>query len=355
MSDNQKILLVRGLPGSGKSTWAAKWVEEDPQNRFRVNRDDIRFELFGMYYLKADAHGTTQEKEAHVTHIQNNLTEKALREGKSVVIDNTNLDPRVFKTFGDIAKRHNVDMVNKDFPVDIEECIRRNNARDRVVPEHAIRAMQKNYMGPNGEFHMFPNTYPTKAFKAPTVRREAVLFDMDGTLADVSQIRERFMIGKYRNFDAFHRNSLWVPPHEEVLQMAYDADNAGYSIVISTARNEAYREVTQAWLDKNNVNYENIYMRKDGDFRPDYQAKKDIHADITKHYDIVHAVDDRKEVIQLWQENGIYTTVVDNFEDTPLELRKPVTIKNPFRTNKCIRCGKTIKGEGFIGPECAKK
>ena len=349
---NQKLILARGLPGSGKSTWAKTWVEEDPENRARVNRDDIRWVLFKQYYLSPDAHGTTQEKEAQVTHVQNNLTQKALKEGKSVVIDNTNLDPRVFREFGKIASQYEAHLTNKDFHIDIEECIRRNNARERVVPEHAIRNMQNNYMGPNGEFALFPGTYPTKDFTAPLEKREAIIFDMDGTLVNVSSLVQKYMKGKYRNFDRFHRDSLWSPPHVEVLQMAHDAAEAGVPIIITTARKEVYREVTQAWLDKHGVQYENIFMRKDDDNRPDVEAKTDILEEINKYYHVAHAVDDRSEVIDLWKSNNIYTTeVIRDDEDLTFEP----SIHNPFKMGTCIRCGKVLKNGSFIGPECIKK
>lgn len=352
VESEQKVILARGLPGSGKSTWAKEWADADPANRFRVNRDDIRWALYKQYYLSPDEHGTTTEKENRVTHVQNSLTEKALREGKSVVIDNTNLDPRVFREFGKIAARHNAQLTNKDFPVDIEECIRRNNARDRVVPEHVIRRMQKAYMGPNGEFHLFPNTYPTKPFKAPEGRPEAIIFDMDGTLVNVSALVQQHMKGKYRDFDKFHRGSLWAPPHVEVLQMAHDAMEAGVPIIITTARNERYREVTQAWLDKHGVEFDNLFMRGDDDFRQDVEAKADILEEINKYYDVVHAVDDRKEVLNLWQSNDIYTTaVVRDDDDIDFEPK----IHNPFKQGTCVKCGRALKSGGFIGPECARK
>lgn len=349
---SQKLILARGLPGSGKSTWAKQWVEEDPENRLRVNRDNIRWILFKQYYLSPDAHGTTQEKEAHVTHVQNNMVHKGLREGKQVVVDNTNLDPRVFREFGKIATQYGAHLTNKDFPVDIEECIRRNNARDRVVPEHAIRGMMKNYLGPNGEFHLFPGTYPTKPFTMPEEIKDAIIFDMDGTLVNVNSLVQKYMKGKYRNFDRFHRDSLWAPPHVEVLQMAHDAAENNIPVIITTARKEVYREVTQAWLDKHGVQYENIFMRKSDDNRPDVEVKTDILEEINKYYNIVHAVDDRREVIDLWKSNNIYTTeVITDDEDISFEPK----ILNPFKNGTCIKCGRKLKNGGFIGEECAKK
>lgn len=44
------VIVLRGLPGSGKSTWAKEWVAGDPDNRVRINRDDIRYASFGKYW-----------------------------------------------------------------------------------------------------------------------------------------------------------------------------------------------------------------------------------------------------------------------------------------------------------------
>lgn len=40
--ENKKIILTRGIPGSGKSTWAKTWVAESPETRIRLNWDDMR-------------------------------------------------------------------------------------------------------------------------------------------------------------------------------------------------------------------------------------------------------------------------------------------------------------------------
>lgn len=43
-----KIIICRGIPASGKSTWAKQWVLEDPEHRIRINQDDIR-NMLGKY------------------------------------------------------------------------------------------------------------------------------------------------------------------------------------------------------------------------------------------------------------------------------------------------------------------
>ena len=352
----QELLLTRGLPASGKSTFAQEWLAADPIGRTRVTRDDIRFELFNEQYPTADKNGTVKEKEDRVTQVEHSRIEQALAQGKSVVVDNTNLNPRVFKTYSDLAAKSNAALTHKDFPISIEETIRRNNARERVVPEAVIRRMAADYMGPQGQFHLFPGTVPIRQFVKPAEKRHAIIYDLDGTLVDVRGIRH-LVRGKYRNFDAFHCGSYFCPPNEQVRDMALDSNHNGYSNIIVTARTETYREVSQAWLDEQGIPFENMYMRADGDFRKDYDVKREILAQILEDYDVVACTDDNPAVALVWGERGILTTVVPGFSDesiTEIGENAEIQIKNPFRNGTCLRCGKPIS-KGTIGPRCATR
>ena len=142
----------------------------------------------------------------------------------------------------------------------------------------------------------------------------AVIFDMDGTLADVSSIRHHVQ-GPNRDFHRFHVESAGVPPHEHVVDMAREASEAGHHIAIVTARKAKYRNHTAMWLALNHVPSDSMHMRSDRDDRPDYEVKKDIHRKLSSQFDIVHAVDDNPNVIRLWQEHNIPTTVVPGFSD----------------------------------------
>jgi predicted kinase len=88
--------LTRGLPASGKTTWAKSWVAEDPASRARVNRDDIRFMLFGKYY------GVDENA---VTKAQHSAVKSLLESGKDVVVDDTNLNAQFAKEWLKIAAK----------------------------------------------------------------------------------------------------------------------------------------------------------------------------------------------------------------------------------------------------------
>jgi hypothetical protein len=176
---------------------------------------------------------------------------------------------------------------------------------------------------------------------------------MDGTLSDTRSIRH-YVQGTYRNFDMFHRTSLWTPPNPEVLKMVMQAHEAGLAIAITTARSEPYREVTQAWLDDLNVPYENIFMRKADDYRHDYLVKDDMLKDVRKYYDVVAATDDNPQAVSTWRKNGIRVTVVPGFEEGQVSDFEVIQINNPITGGACLRCGRPLKGGGVLGPECSK-
>ena len=92
--------ITRGLPGSGKTTFAKAWVDESPTTRTRVNRDDLRDMLFGSRV------GLTFEQEQHVTSASHALVRAHLRRGLDVITDDTNLRPRYVREWRKIAAQH---------------------------------------------------------------------------------------------------------------------------------------------------------------------------------------------------------------------------------------------------------
>lgn len=367
VNKEQEFIIARGIPGSGKSTWAEKWVQEDPLNRVRVNRDDLRRHLIqaepdkwsspdGWYVYKDGA--LDSDFEQRVTGLEQGIIHRALKTGKSVVSDNTNLPNKACKNWVKLASRYNVPVRTKEFPISMEEAIKRDAARDRKVGPKVIEMMFKR-LGPNGEFHHVDGTFPVQQFKAPEkIGQHAVGFDMDGTLNDIRPVRhfvDKVANNGRRDFDSFHRGSLFCPPNREVVQMLKDAKEAGFAILITTARSEQYREVSQRWLHEQGIEFDNYYCRANNDQRPDYEVKKDMYDEISKHYDLVHQVDDNPQAVSAWQEKGVLVTTVPGFLPGELADNEQPKIVNLFRSNGCLRCGKPLKSGRGIGPRCAKK
>ena len=151
------------------------------------------------------------------------------------------------------------------------------------------------------------------------MKQDAVIFDMDGTLADVSSIRHYIVPpnpkpkGWFKDFNSFHDESVNVPVNASVRDHAIRSHMLGNANLIVTARRAMYRHQTAWFLALHGVPSDRLYMRGDKDGRPDYEVKQDILNQIQKEYNVIHAVDDNPAVIKLWQENGIDTTIVEGF------------------------------------------
>ena len=153
------------------------------------------------------------------------------------------------------------------------------------------------------------------------MKRPAVIFDMDGTLADVSSIRhhiKKFDATKRRivkHFNRFHAESVSVPPHQHVVSAAQMSKMLGNSVLVVTARKHMWRHHTAWWLAMHQVPSDMLIMRGNDDNRPDYEVKRDMLETIRQAYDVIHAWDDSPHVIKLWKEEGIPYTQVPGWED----------------------------------------
>ena len=133
-----KLIITRGIPSSGKSTWAKQWVLEDPEHRVRINQDDIRL-MLGKYWVPS--------REELVQRIQKEALIEALEKGYDIVVDNTNLNKKVLDFYRALVIDHgNHTIEYKDFfdtPLSI--CIERDKNRDLQVTEKVIRSFYNNY------------------------------------------------------------------------------------------------------------------------------------------------------------------------------------------------------------------
>ena len=136
-------------------------------------------------------------------------------------------------------------------------------------------------------------------------RPTAVIVDMDGTLVDVSSVRQ-YVMQRPKDFHAFHQGSLDCPPHPEAIEFVERSYAEGHIPIIVTARMWEWFDVTMEWLGKNlTVPFHGPFMRPQGDYRKDYLIKAEIYDRIIEHYDIVGAIDDNPAILKLWRQLGI--------------------------------------------------
>ena len=93
-----------------------------------------------------------------------------------------------------------------------------------------------------------------------------------------------------------------------IYTVAEDVTNDDYinNIIITSARNERHRDVTETQLEIAGLEYDAMYLRDDGDMRPDDIVKAELLGKIRADgYDPTIAFDDRNQVVNKWRELGI--------------------------------------------------
>lgn len=262
--------MCKGLPGSGKSFWAREQVAASGGKTVRINKDDLRS------MLNDGKH--SREREKMIVATRDTLTCMYLTQFKTVIIDDTNFAPEHEKALRQIAYEANVPFEVKMFDTPLGVCIERNRARTvGRVPEKFILETWMKYVKPVPEYVM----------GAPY----AVIFDLDGTLA---------LLGNRSPYDASSCEKDTVNQHVyDVLSLHAIAK---VPIILMSGRDGKYREQTERWLDAKGINYNVLFMRDEGDTRPDEIIKRELYeANVKGKYNVVGVYDDRPKVCRMWQ------------------------------------------------------
>jgi len=126
-----KVILTRGLPASGKSTWAKQFIKENA-GWLRFNNDDYCEMLTGKRFGRVDGKFLANQRKQFVA----NATDL----GHNVILDNTNLNPYTVKEVRG-AVGYGVNILTVDFKADLETCITRDQARQNPVGKEVITGM----------------------------------------------------------------------------------------------------------------------------------------------------------------------------------------------------------------------
>ena len=149
---------------------------------------------------------------------------------------------------------------------------------------------------------------------------KTVIFDLDGTLADITKRREMSTKDNGKiDWDVFFEpNNIWFDlPNEPVITMAQLLSDK-HRIVIFSGRSKATKDETKRWLKKFDVPFDVIKMRPTSNewkFMPDDELKQhwlnSLFKD-EKKQDILCVFDDRQKVVDMWRRNGITCFQVDD-------------------------------------------
>ena len=135
--------MMRGLPASGKTTWARGVVVKSEGRCKRVCKDDLRDML--------DAGVWSEENEEYIVMARDSLVGSLLAQGLDVIVDDTNLHPKHERRLREIAAERRASFQVGDFTyVPMDECIRRDAVRERSVGPEVIRSMQERFLAGAG-------------------------------------------------------------------------------------------------------------------------------------------------------------------------------------------------------------
>ena len=286
------LTITRGLPASGKTTWARQYAATT--GAARVNRDDLRAMMFDQL------HGLTWEEEKAVTDAARAQTAAHLNAGRDVVADDMNLRPRYVREWARLARLHGADLVVHAMPdTDVDECVRRDAARGGKVGEAAIRALAGKFL-PDGTYLPVPDDStdePTTPYVPRWGAQPAVMVDIDGTIATRGD-RSPFDWSRVAE-DA---------PVEAVVDAVRAARGAGYLVIFCSGRSDECRRETHEWLNRNagRLPSEPVLMRAAGDMRKDSIVKLELFDRHVRHeYDVRWVLDDRQQVVDAWRSIGL--------------------------------------------------
>lgn len=269
-----KLTITKGLPASGKTTWAKQ------QNAKRVNRDDLRKMI--------DDGKWSKENEKFIVKLEQDIVMAYLGGQYDVIVDDTNLSPKNEEMWRVYAEQFKAEFEVKDFTgVSLSECINRDKNRTNSVGEKVIMRMYNSFLRPKEK--------PLNPLVFDSELPYCVIFDLDGTLAK---------IGDRSPYDG--KSCAVDLVNESVRELFWKMTVEGTKGIIFSGRNGDSRQETMEWLKLNEINFDELHMREIGDSRKDAIIKEEMFDKfIRDKYNVVMVVDDRKQVVDMWRSLGL--------------------------------------------------
>lgn len=290
-----KLTILRGVSGSGKSTYARQ------QNALVVSRDDFRAALFGSDgpdYYAVDKE-ILRDRENTITIVCDAAIAGALKAGKDVVVDNTNVEWKFVKQIAKIGYRYGAEVEVKVFDVPLGEAVKRDANRAAMGGRsvgHRIISQQYERFQKTKNLQLDPVIIP-KPYTGTPGKPKALLLDVDGSIAHMVE-------GGRGPFD-------WKRVHEdtvdESVRLVVNAvADSGITILVMSGRDGSCYDLTYEWLVENDVQFEDMFMRAAGDMRPDNIIKAELFEEhVRDNYDVIGVIDDRAQVVDFWKRLGL--------------------------------------------------
>lgn len=274
-------MILQGIAGSGKTTFAKKFIEENP-SFIRVNRDDLRT-MRHPYWIPG--------QENMISCWEENIVKEALGRDFSVIVDATHLKEQYVKRWRNIASKYYADFEIKQFNTPLEQCIANDLQRIRCVGEDVIR---KQYV----QFEKYKAEHPVfDPIEQDNTLPNAVIVDLDGSLA-IHNGRNPF------DYDKVDTDLLNVSLSNVLngLRNTY-----GINIIFMSGRDSVCKTKTAEWLNKHGYGNHPLYMRTQDDKRSDDIVKYELFCKFVKDkFNVIAVFDDRPKVIRMWKKIGLF-------------------------------------------------
>ena len=281
----KKLICLRGIPASGKSTWAKYEVEHNWAIRF--NKDLIRKEFRNR---DVSSEYSKKDFEKIVYEVERDRVESAIKvlEYPYIIVDNTHLWDynKHIEFYRSLAEQNWYEFEIKDFYCSRYEAIRRDSQRpeDERVGAEVIDRMIK-IQGNWG----YPKN-PTFVEKDESLW-DAVIVDIDWTIA--------FMDWKRNPYDF---DKVYLDRPNKYLIDLVNLLSKTHTVIIVSWRWEECRDVTEKWLLDSWIFYDFFYMRAIDDRRCDSIVKWEIYEQNIKwNVNVVAVFDDRNRVVETWR------------------------------------------------------
>lgn len=273
-----KLIMTKGLPGSGKTYWAKQYQKENP-NTVLVNKDDLRAMLHSGVHSRG--------REDFVCNIRDAIVIRALEQGQEVIVHDTNFAPKHEAQMRTIANmlpwKGKCEVIVKDFTdVPLDVCIKQDLQRPNSVGKDVIMQMWKQFLRP----------------VPPVVKRNedlpnCIICDIDGTLA---------LFGDANPYERdFTRDELNKP-----IARILDGWEGKTNIILVSGRKDTFKDQTMIWLVRKSVPYTKLFMRAGDDSRKDVVVKQEIYETYIKdQYNVLFVLDDRDQVVDFWRSIGL--------------------------------------------------